>query len=279
MAKARSKARLKFVATGDKAIDAALAGLAPKLAKAALRKGLRRRAKVIQSAVVAEAPVGETRQLKGAIKVKAGKRTRKGTIAVNVTAGEGDFKGDTYYGTSRTGTEHVPPSGFMRRELRRRQGRGAARDRRGHRRRRPGRDRRPAAGKRPSGNRPCHSCRSATSSSPASPSPAPELAGGPRVVGGSEQGFDKLLGIETNVPAALAAPADVRSVMFLAGPGGGDVTLKFNSTASPTQTIVLKPGLPLVWQHDALYFANPITASFSGVYVTTTARAESGSDS
>ena len=94
--------------------------------------------------------------------------------------------------------------------------------------------------------------------------------------GAVEQTYDRRLGVVANFAATIAGspivgnPATLRSIFLLSG---RDATLELNSPTSPTQTIALKAGIPLEWEATSGYHANPITASFSGVYVTTAAAA------
>lgn len=84
---------------GDKAIDKALRGFAPALAKQLLRSSLRQGAKVLAVEAAKEAPRGKTRVLSKSIKVRAARRSRKGVVALLVRTAAGDFKGKSYYGS------------------------------------------------------------------------------------------------------------------------------------------------------------------------------------
>lgn len=104
-------AQLKI--TGVREIDKALRELEPKIAKKVLRQAMRKSMKVVQKAVKENVPVDEG-QLRDAIKVRAGKRSRKG-FTIEVQIGEGDFVGDTYYGAFQEyGTSKMEGKGFMR---------------------------------------------------------------------------------------------------------------------------------------------------------------------
>ena len=87
----------KFTVTGIKSIDAKLKSLEPKVAKKVIRRAGRQ---ALKQAVLPEAkalaPVG-TGQLKKAIKVRSGGRSRK-AILMDVQVGQGTFKGDQFYG-------------------------------------------------------------------------------------------------------------------------------------------------------------------------------------
>ena len=88
-----------------------LAAFPEKVAKKALRKGVRAGAKVVARAMKAGVPrvTGRTRQ---AIKVRAGKRTRKPVVVARAVVGAGWFKGPTFYaafvefGTKRIEARH-----------------------------------------------------------------------------------------------------------------------------------------------------------------------------
>lgn len=86
-----------FKISGIKGIDKALTELPNRVAKKVIRKAMRSALKPVQSRVKALAPVGETGQLKQAVKVRASKRKKK-LIFLNVRIGKQDFTGDTYYG-------------------------------------------------------------------------------------------------------------------------------------------------------------------------------------
>lgn len=88
--------------------------LEPKIAKKVLRQSLRAGAKIIQTAAKAKAPV-KSGQLRKAIKVRAQKRTRRGTIGVNVSVGEKDFAGEVFYGSFiEFGSSKMPARPFMK---------------------------------------------------------------------------------------------------------------------------------------------------------------------
>lgn len=96
-----------------KALEAALKALEPKVEKKILKKGMRTGMKLIQQAAKEKAPV-DTGLTKKGIKVRAAKRSRKG-IGIDVTIGEGDYKGETYYAAFlEYGTSKMAPKPFMR---------------------------------------------------------------------------------------------------------------------------------------------------------------------
>lgn len=105
-------------------LQRSLKGLPARLAKKVLRQAIRKGAKVIQQKANSLAPVdsGMTRK---AIKVRAGKRSRKPRIWINTVVGEGDYKGDTFYAAfleyghlsgkrGSDGRKAVPARPFMR---------------------------------------------------------------------------------------------------------------------------------------------------------------------
>jgi HK97 gp10 family phage protein len=81
---------------GLKEVDRALKKLPGVIAKKVLRQALRKAMKPVRDEVKQDAPVDKG-LLKSAVKVKAGKRSRN-SVSVVVRIGEGDFKGETYYG-------------------------------------------------------------------------------------------------------------------------------------------------------------------------------------
>ena len=74
-----------------------LNGLEPKVRRMALRRGMRAGAKIIRNEVVRRAPK-RTGDLRRNVKVRAGKRSRKGwTIEIRLSK-EGNYRGKTFYG-------------------------------------------------------------------------------------------------------------------------------------------------------------------------------------
>jgi HK97 gp10 family phage protein len=82
---------------GGKALAAKLRKLPNKISNKIQRKGLRAGAKLIQRAAKKLAPK-DTGLLRSSLRVRAGK-PRKGKVAVRVMTGEGDYKGETFYGS------------------------------------------------------------------------------------------------------------------------------------------------------------------------------------
>lgn len=98
---------------GDKELIAALRGLEPKLLKKAFRRTFRVLGKIAADATRANVPV-KTGALKRSVKVRAVKRTRKGTVGVNVISG-GKLAGAEYYGHFvEYGTKKMAARRFMR---------------------------------------------------------------------------------------------------------------------------------------------------------------------
>lgn len=85
-----------WVVTGIKGLDKALKALPAKIEKKVLRQAMRKGVKPIQAAAKANVPV-RSGTLKKAIKVRAMKR-KKDRLGVLVIVGQGDFKGETFYG-------------------------------------------------------------------------------------------------------------------------------------------------------------------------------------
>jgi hypothetical protein len=82
---------------------------------------------------------------------------------------------------------------------------------------------------------------------------------------------DSVYGMVTNEDLPIAfTSANVKSLILLANK---DLTIKVNSTSAPDVTLNLKAGIPLVWQADAGYFTNPLSAAttVSHFYLTSTA--------
>ena len=99
---------------GADELQKALRGLPPAIAKKAFRKAMRPAMKPVAKSASEAAPK-DTGALAQSIKVRAAKRSTK-FIGIDVQIGEGDFKGDTWYGAAQEyGTSKMPPKGFMRR--------------------------------------------------------------------------------------------------------------------------------------------------------------------
>lgn len=103
-----------FKLIGMKEIHKAFKDLEPKVAKKVVRKALRKGMKIVLAEAKVKAPTGETKQLKKSLKIKARKRSRK-VIAMDLTSGKGDFKGDQYYAAMvEYGTKKQPAQHYMR---------------------------------------------------------------------------------------------------------------------------------------------------------------------
>lgn len=90
-------AAMTFKLTGDKRLDRKFAALPMKVEKKILRQALRPAAKLILDSARQNAPV-DTGALRKSLAVRAGKRTRKGTVRVQVQTSDGMFTGKTFYG-------------------------------------------------------------------------------------------------------------------------------------------------------------------------------------
>jgi len=112
--------------TGIKETDRAIQELGKNISKKIMRKAMRESLKPVQQACKQNAPVDKG-DLRKAIKIKAMKKSRKG-FGVKVEIGEGDFKGDTFYGafqeygwkTGKRGSENrheIKGKGFMRKSF------------------------------------------------------------------------------------------------------------------------------------------------------------------
>ena len=77
-------------------------------------------------------------------------------------------------------------------------------------------------------------------------------------------------GASNQAVALTLAVADIKGIFLVSS---ADVTLKTNSSSSPTQTIALKAGRPLVWD-DQDYFACPISADITGTIYLSNAGAQ-----
>ncbi len=103
-----------FDIKGLDAIVKKLDTLPEQLAKRLVKEGLAEAMEVMRAEVEANAPVGETGNLKAAVVVKP--KTKSGNLYVNVQIGAGDFQGDQFYAAMvEYGTKKQPPQGFMRR--------------------------------------------------------------------------------------------------------------------------------------------------------------------
>lgn len=88
--------------------------LPTKVAKKVIRAAIRQSLKPVLATAKDLAPV-DTGVLKGNIKLRAAARRRKGSIALEVRVGPGDFKGDQFYAAFiEYGTVKMPARPFMR---------------------------------------------------------------------------------------------------------------------------------------------------------------------
>lgn len=71
---------------------------------------------------------------------------------------------------------------------------------------------------------------------------------------------------------AVVCPIDVSALKTLFMVSDIDCTVETNDGAAPDDTIALKAGVPLVWDSTSAYFANPLTADVTVIYVTAAAQ-------
>lgn len=88
---------IEFTLTGDKELDRKFRDLPLKVEKKVLREALRPATKIILEGAKQAAPVGSG-QLQKSLRVRAGKRTRKNVVTMQVVTGKEFFQGDTFYG-------------------------------------------------------------------------------------------------------------------------------------------------------------------------------------
>lgn len=113
----RSKIAKSFFLLGDRALDKKLKELNSKIAKRVVRQATRSGMKIFQGVVKSAAPRGSTGNLAKSIKVRSGKRSRR-HFSMVVQLGEGNFKGETWYGAAvEYGTSKMAPTGFMRKSF------------------------------------------------------------------------------------------------------------------------------------------------------------------
>lgn len=101
---------------------------------------------------------------------------------------------------------------------------------------------------------------------------SPALSGTSAEVGSSEVVLSQVVPASTTnqaLPIALAA-ANVQSLILKSST---DLTIKANSTSSPDFTLNLKAGRALVWRKSDGYFAGPIAANVTTLYLTNGAAA------
>lgn len=105
----------KLIVTGDKRIDKALRALGPKVGNKVVRRAMREGMQPVKAQVEADAPKGETGNLARSVKVRAGKRSRKGP-SVEVLIEDATFRGERYYAAfEEYGTSRMPGRYYMTR--------------------------------------------------------------------------------------------------------------------------------------------------------------------
>jgi len=104
-----------FQILGLDEINKKLAKLEAAIGKKIIRKEIRKALKPVKDRVKALTPVGETGQIKRAIKVMAG-RSKKGSITYRVVIGKQNFHGKSFYGAfAEFGTKRQKAQHFMKR--------------------------------------------------------------------------------------------------------------------------------------------------------------------
>jgi HK97 gp10 family phage protein len=93
---------------GGRELQRALQQLESKTRARFARQGMRKGMKLVLAEARAKAPV-RTGRLKKSLRIKAAKRRKKATISIRLAAGEGDFKGDTFYGSFLEYGYHATP--------------------------------------------------------------------------------------------------------------------------------------------------------------------------
>lgn len=110
------KSRVKFGILGVREIRKAYQNLPKKVANKVVRQAVRTSLKPMHQAAKQDAPKGETGLLKRSMKLRVRAKKKRGTIAMDVRTGDGDFKGATYYGGMvNFGTKRQPAQRFMER--------------------------------------------------------------------------------------------------------------------------------------------------------------------
>ncbi|MEJ7636476.1 MAG: HK97-gp10 family putative phage morphogenesis protein [Singulisphaera sp.] len=103
----------KIVITGIAELDKKLRTLGPKVANKVVRQAMRKGDQAFKAAIEHNAPQGETGDLAGSVKVRAGKRSRTGQ-SVEVGLDEATFEGDRFYaGFQEYGTGDMEGDGFV----------------------------------------------------------------------------------------------------------------------------------------------------------------------
>ncbi len=99
---------VQFSLTGDKALDKAFRDLEPKFRRKVAQQAMRKGMKIIQQTAKQNAPVGETGSFKRAIKVKAGKRSRRSFgIDVRIDTKDVAYAPSVELGSKRQAGHHV----------------------------------------------------------------------------------------------------------------------------------------------------------------------------
>jgi HK97 gp10 family phage protein len=99
VAKSGKGVSIKIAGLGSlqKSLDALPSVMAKKVIRSSIRDALR----PVKRAVEANAPTGDTLAIKRSVKIRAGKKVKRGRIGATVVIGEGDFLGKTFYAAFR----------------------------------------------------------------------------------------------------------------------------------------------------------------------------------
>ena len=103
----------RFTVTGDKKLDRKLKKLGSKDSLKIVRSALREEQKGMQKLVKSTIPVGETKESKKGVKVRAAKRSRS-SIGINTEVASKD-PNDFHAQFAEYGTKNQPPQGTVRR--------------------------------------------------------------------------------------------------------------------------------------------------------------------
>lgn len=99
---------------GLKELDKKLASLEKRIRSKVIRQAQREAMKIVKRAVEADAPEGETGELKASVKTRSGPRSRMG-ISTVVQIGAESFRGETYYAAFvEFGTEFQHAQHYMK---------------------------------------------------------------------------------------------------------------------------------------------------------------------
>jgi len=113
---ASRKSHVNFGLRGVRDIRKAYQKLPKKVANKVIRTAVRTSLKPMLAEAKQDAPKGETGLLKRSVKLRVRAKKKRGSIAMDVRTGDGDFKGATYYGAMvNFGTKRQKAQKFMER--------------------------------------------------------------------------------------------------------------------------------------------------------------------